>query len=254
MLQNGNFIFIAFGISSCIILIAWYKTTINLDSNTKMLQAIEIFAGLVLALSFVMMVYEHNKSNNTEIKSRVLQLTMMNREYWIRIMELFMKHQNELQHLGEEIFVGYPDEYEKPEKTLEQKRMEYFVIEIMFQMLVDVFRMYDINYLPSNDVIGWKNTFMLIFSSETVRIQWKHSRMLYGNSRVHDFIEKHGIVNSPKNKLLDEIRKSHIVTLLRNNKMKEHDFDQLKKQRISNINDIGMMESKNFYNFGRFNV
>ena len=71
-----------------------------------MLQGLDILAGLVLTLSFVMMVYEHNKSNRREKNQRVLQLTLMNREYWLNLMELFMKHSDELKYLADEIFLG----------------------------------------------------------------------------------------------------------------------------------------------------
>ena len=72
--------------------------------------------------------------------------------------------------------------------------MEHSVIELKFQMFVDVYRLYDANYLPKDDIFGWSNTYFLIFFSKTVRQQWKHSRFLYGNSGCHDFIEKNGII------------------------------------------------------------
>jgi len=43
-----------------------------------------MMSGLVLSLSFVLMVYEHNRKNDRLKKERILQLTSMNREYWLR--------------------------------------------------------------------------------------------------------------------------------------------------------------------------
>ena len=86
-----NLIFIIFFLSALTIFYNWWKTTKTLSTNDVMLQGLDILAGLVLTLSFVMMVYEHNKSNRREKNQRVLQLTLMNREYWLNLMELFMK-------------------------------------------------------------------------------------------------------------------------------------------------------------------
>ena len=100
------------------------------------------------------------------------------------------------------------------EKTNRQKTMGHFAIKLMFQMLVDVYRLYDVNYLPTDDISGWSNTYIRIFSSKTVRQQWKHSRFLYGISGCHDFIIKNGIINKPKAYLLNEMRKSHRITMI----------------------------------------
>ena len=220
----SNSVFIGFAVVCVVIFSIWWKTARSLSDNIRVVQAIDIFAGLVLSLSFVTMVNEHNKTNSRSRKERILQLTLMNREYWLRIMDIFLKHQEDLHYLADEIFLGLDIEKSGIEKTERQKYMEYFVIETIFQMLVDVHRLYDVDYLPKNDVTGWTNTYMLLFSSKTVRNQWKHSRFLYGNSMVHDFIEKYGIVSKPKEKLLNEMRKSHMVTMIRNGKMKQSDF------------------------------
>lgn len=249
---RSNIIFIVFFLSAIIIFYNWWKTTNKLSTNDKMIQALDILAGLVLTLSFVMMVYEHNKSNTREKNQRVLQLTLMNREYWLNMMELFMKHSDELKYLADEIFLGMEFEEENIKKTPKQRQMEYYIIEMMFQMLVDVFRIYDINYLPKDDITGWSNTFVLIFSSKTVRKQWKHSRFLYGNSRVHDFIEKYGIINKPKQKLLDEMRKSHMVTMLRNKKLT---MDELNKERYKyNFSDITKKDNEEVYLFNKYTL
>ena len=92
--------------------------------------------------------------------------------------------------------------------------MEHSVIELKFQMFVDVYRLYNVNYLPKDDNSGWSNTYLLILSSETVRQQWKHSCFLYGNSGCHDFIEKNGIINKPRAYLLNELRKIHKITMI----------------------------------------
>ena len=113
-------------------------------------------------------------------------------------MEIFLHYLEDLKHLAKEIFTGYPNKSKHIKKTKKQKMREYFVIEIMFQMLVHVFRLYDIDYLPKNDIYGWRNTFVLIFASNTIREQWKHSRMLYGYSKGNDFIEKYGIIEKPR--------------------------------------------------------
>ena len=42
---------------------------------------------------------------------------------------------------------------------------------------------------------------------------------VYGNSGCHDLIERNGIINKPKAYLLNEMIKSHIVTMIRKNKM-----------------------------------
>lgn len=250
---KDNSIFIIFFLSGSIIFYNWWKTTQKLSTNDKMLQGLDILAGLVLTLSFVMMVYEHNKSNRREKTQRVLQLTLMNREYWLKLMELFMKHSDDLKYLADEIFLGMEFDEENIVKTPQQKQIEYYVIEHMFQMLVDVYRIYDINYLPKNDITGWSNTFILIFSSKTVRKQWKHSRFLYGNSRVHDFIEQYGIIDYPKKKLLDEMRKSHMITMIRNSKMNKNDFNS--ENDISfKFNDITKQDNKDTYLFSKFTL
>ena len=253
-LAKDNVIFITFFISGLIIFYNWWKTTHKLSTNDKMLQALDILAGLVLTLSFVMMVYEHNKSNQTEKNQRVLQLTLMNREYWLKLMELFMKHSDDLKYLADEMFLGMEFNEEDIQKSQKQKQMEYYVIEHMFQMLVDVYRIYDINYLPQNDITGWSNTFVLLFSSETVRRQWKHSRFLYGNSRVHDFIEKYGIIDEPKKKLLAEMRKSHMVTMIRNKKMTMSDFNKKGKNIANDFKDIMPEDNKKAYLFSKYTL
>lgn len=248
-----NLIFIIFFLSALTIFYNWWKTTKTLSTNDVMLQGLDILAGLVLTLSFVMMVYEHNKSNRREKNQRVLQLTLMNREYWLNLMELFMKHSDELKYLADEIFLGMEYEEDQIQKTPSQKQMEYYIIEMMFQMLVDVYRIYDINYLPKNDITGWSNTFVLIFSSTTVRKQWKHSRFLYGNSRVHDFIEEYGIIDKPKQKLLDEMRKSHMVTMIRNKKMTMNDFDKAPKHKYK-FKDISKLENNDVYLYSKYTL
>ena len=250
---QNNLVFIIFFISSVIIFYNWWKTTKTLSTNDIMLQGLDILAGLVLTLSFVMMVYEHNKSNRREKNQRVLQLTLMNREYWLNLMELFLKHSDDLKYLADEIFLGMEFDEENIVKTPSQKQMEYYIIEMMFQMLVDVYRIYDINYLPRNDITGWSNTFVMIFSSKTVRKQWKHSRFLYGNSRVHDFIEKHGIIDKPKQKLLDEMRKSHMVTMIRNKKMTMNDFEKSPKFKYK-FNDISKEDNHNVYLYNKYTL
>ena len=75
---KNNIIFIVFFLSALVIFYNWWKTTNTLTTNDVMLQGLDILAGLVLTLSFVMMVYEHNKSNRREKNQRVLQLTLMN--------------------------------------------------------------------------------------------------------------------------------------------------------------------------------
>lgn len=232
---ESNSIFIGFVIVGTFSFYVWSRTTNKLSNNTRITQAIDIISGLVLSLSFIMMVYEHNRTNNRLKKERILQLTLMNREYWLRIMEIFMKYPDDLLHLSNEIFLGMDIQYNTEVKTDRQKGMEFYVIEIMFQMLVDVYRLYDVNYLPKEDITGWSNTYMLIFSSATVRKQWKHSRFLYGNSSVHDFIEKYGIVNRPRKKLLDEMRKSHMVTMIRNSKLKLDDFKEIPNLNFKDI-------------------
>lgn len=223
-LLYSNSIFIGFVVLCVFIFTLWWKTTRSISDNHKVVQAIDIFAGLVLSLSFVIMVNEHNKSNTQSKKERILQLTSMNREYWLRIMDLFLQHPDDLRHLADEIFVGLDSATSQVERTERQKYMEHFVIETIFQMLVDVHRLYDVDYLPKEDVTGWANTYLLLFSSSTVRAQWKHSRFLYGNSQVHDFIEQYGVVTKPRQKLLNEMRKSHMVTMIRNGKMTQDDF------------------------------
>lgn len=246
--MSDNKILFTFIFAGVIIFYNWWKTTNALSQNAKLLQGLDILAAIVLSLSFVMMVYEHYKSNKMEKKNRVLQLTLMNREYWLKLMELFMKHSDELQYLADEIFLGMEFDEENIVKTPKQKQIEFYVIEHIFQMLVDVYRVYDINYLPKKDITGWSNTFVMIFSSKTIRKQWKHSRFLYGNSRVHDFIEKYGIIDKPKDKLLSEMRKSHMVTMIRNNKMKMSDFDKIDGETNSNkFADISGQDNKSVY-------
>ena len=64
-----------------------------------------------------------------------------------------MKYPDDLTSLSNEIFlVMYTDRTES-EKTDRQKIMENFVIELMFQMLVDVYRLYDVNYLLKDDFL-----------------------------------------------------------------------------------------------------
>ena len=64
-----------------------------------------------------------------------------------------MKYPDDLTSLSNKIFlVMYTDRTES-EKTDCQKIMEHFVIELMFQMLVDVYRLYDVNYLPKDDFL-----------------------------------------------------------------------------------------------------
>ena len=81
-------------------------------------------------------------------------------------------------------------------------------------MFVDVYRLYNVNSLPKDDNSGWSNTYLLILSSENVRQQLKHSCFLYGNSGCHDLIEKNGIINKPRAYLLNELRKSHKITMI----------------------------------------
>ena len=252
-IQNNAILFISI-ICGIILFYNWKKTTTDLTTNKTILQGIDIVAGIVLTLSFVVMVYQQNKSNQREIKQRVLQLTLMNREYWMKIMALFMKHSDELKYLADEIFLGMDfTEDGTINKTPKQKQMEFYVIEMMFQMLVDVYRIYDIDYLPKEDITGWSNTYILLFSSKTVRSQWKHSRFLYGNSRVHDFIEKYGIIDSPKAKLLDEMRKSHMITMVRNKKMKLNDFENVKEEEYKYA-DISKQDNNSIYLHSKFNV
>jgi len=247
-----NSIFLGFIIIGTFSFYVWYRTTNKLSSNDRVIQAMEIISGLVLSLSFMMMVYEHNRKNNRLKKERILQLTLLNREYWLRIIEIFMKYPEDLLHLSNEIFIGIDiQDNNTKAKTDRQKGMEFYVIEIMFQMLVDVYRLYDINYLPKDDITGWSNTYMLIFSSATVRQQWKHSRFLYGNSSAHDFIEKYGIVNNPRKKLLDEMRKSHMVTMIRNSKMKLDDF---KEKPNLNFKDITAENNNKDYLHSKFTI
>jgi hypothetical protein len=250
-IQNNMLMFISV-ICGIILFYNWKKTTKDLTTNKTILQGIDIVAGIVLTLSFVVMVYQQRKSNKREIKQRVLQLTLMNREYWMKIMTLFMKHSDELKYLADEIFLGMDFSEEGTiNKTPKQKQMEFYVIEIMFQMLVDVYRIYDIDYLPQNDITGWSNTYIMLFSSKTVRNQWKHSRFLYGNSRVHDFIEKYGIIDNPKTKLLDEMRKSHMITMIRNKKMKVNDFENVEEKEYT-FTDISKKDNNSTYLRGEY--
>jgi len=77
----------------------------------------------------------------------------MNREYWRRIMEVFMKYPDDLTSSSNEIFLGMDTDRIESEKTDRQKVMEHFVIELMYQMLVDVYRLYDVNYLPKDNFL-----------------------------------------------------------------------------------------------------
>ena len=77
----------------------------------------------------------------------------MNREYWRRIMEVFMKYPDDLTSSSNEIFLGMDTDRIESEKTDRQKVMEYFVIELMYQMLVDVYRLYDVNYLQKDNFL-----------------------------------------------------------------------------------------------------
>ena len=53
----------------------------------------------------------------------------MNREYWLRIMEVFMKYPDDLTSLSNEIFLVMYTDRTKSEKIDRQKIMEHFVIE-----------------------------------------------------------------------------------------------------------------------------
>ena len=92
--SNSIFIgFIAFGI---ILLYFWWRTVNKLSNNDKVIQGLDMMSGLVLSLSFVLMVYEHNRKNDRLEKERILQLILITREYWLRIMEVFMKYPDDL--------------------------------------------------------------------------------------------------------------------------------------------------------------
>ena len=69
--------FITFGIIS---LYFWWRTVNKLSNNDKVIQGLDMMSGLVLSLSFVLMVYEQNRKNDRLKKERILQLTLMNRE------------------------------------------------------------------------------------------------------------------------------------------------------------------------------
>ena len=149
--SNSIFIvFIAFGIIS---LYFWWRTVNKLSNNDKVIQGLDMMSRLVLSLSFVLMVYEHNRKNDRQEKERILQLILMNREYWLRIMEFFMKYPDDLTSSSNEIFLGMDTDRTESEKTDRQKVMEHFVIELMFQMLVDAYRLYDVNYLPEDNFL-----------------------------------------------------------------------------------------------------
>ena len=62
-----------------------------------------------------------------------------------------MKYPDDLTSSSNEIFLGMDTDRTESEKTDRQKVMEHFVIELMFQMLVDVYRLYDVNYLPKDN-------------------------------------------------------------------------------------------------------
>ena len=79
-----------------------------------------------------------------------------------------MKYSDDLTSLSNEIFLGIDTDRTESEKTNRQKTMGDFVIKLMFQMLVNVYRLYDVNYLPKDDISGWSNTYLRILSSKTV--------------------------------------------------------------------------------------
>ena len=79
-----------------------------------------------------------------------------------------MKYSDDLTSLSNEIFLGIDTNRTESENTNRQKTMEHFVIKLMFQMLVNVYRLYDVNYLPKDDISGWSNIYLRIFSSKTV--------------------------------------------------------------------------------------
>ena len=130
-----------------------------------------------------------------------------------------MKYSDDLTSLSNEIFLGIDTNRTESENTNRQKTMGHFVIKLMFQMLVNVYRLYDVNYLPKDDISGWSNIYLRIFSSKTVIQQWKHSRFLYEISGCHSFIIKNGIINKPTAYLLNEMRKSHMITMIWNKNM-----------------------------------
>ena len=65
----------------------------------------------------------------------------MNRIYWIRIIEVLMKYLDNIMSLSNEIFLGMDTDRKESEMTDRQKTMDYFVIEFMFQMLIDAYRL-----------------------------------------------------------------------------------------------------------------
>ena len=122
--SNSIFIvFIAFGIIS---LYFWWRTVNKVSNNDKVIQGLDMMSG---SLSFVLMVYEHNRKNDRLEKERILQLILITREYWLRIMEVFMKYPDDLTSLSNEIFLVMYTDRTKSEKIDRQKIMEHFVIE-----------------------------------------------------------------------------------------------------------------------------
>ena len=66
---------------------------------------------------------------------------------------------------------------------------------------------------------------------------------LYEKLGCHDLIERNGIMNKPKAYLLNEMIKSHTVTMIRNNKM---NASELKNPNLV-FNDI--TESQNIVSY-----
>ena len=74
-----------------------------------------------------------------------------------------MKYPDDLTSPSNEIFLGMDTDRTESEKTDRQKTMEHSVIELKFQMFVDVYRLYDANYLPKDDIFLVKYILTNIF-------------------------------------------------------------------------------------------
>ena len=167
--------------ASSFLMYIWFKSSNNLKLNVRIMQGVSVFSTIAFSLSFVQLVVDayNNSLNNKKITQ--MNLSTLNNKYWISLLKTFEESNGGLDNLASEIF---PDWSRKSEPNT---RKEYFTIHRMFQMMVDIYRVNNLN--DEFKLKGWNFTFRRIFKSEKVKKYWEKNKRFYGNEEFHKYIE-----------------------------------------------------------------
>ena len=181
-----NQLYLNYGIPSIIlasgvIMYFWYINSKNVKTNDRIMQGVSVFSAIAFSLSFVQLVVDayNNSLNNKKITQ--MNLSNLNNSYWIAILKTFENSNGGLDNLASEIFVDWK------RKSEPNARKEYFIIHRMFQMMVDIFRVNNID--DELTLKGWNHTFEKIIHSKKVQKHWKINKYFYGNKHFHNYID-----------------------------------------------------------------